>query len=144
MDVVKSNDRNIVEEETARKYRLIILERNPFVRDTCSEVLDRLNCDLYSTAYIENIDKIVGRFDPDGIVIDVGLFDGDGVGLLELVVNVEPKVQFLFLGGEDSDLAESAENLARSIGLHVEENLQRPIDKSALKRSLRRMAYSTA
>ena len=142
MQSAVTNVYDMPSDERCPRRRLLILERNPCVRDTCGEALERFNCDLYSTAFVENVDKVVSRFEPNAIVIDVGLFDDDGVDLLEFVANTRPGVGFLFLADDDNDLAESAEKLARSRGLRVEACLPRPVDMALLKQSLRRMAYS--
>lgn len=128
-----------LEEKQRRTCRLLIFERDALVRDTCARLADSLDCDLYSSAYIDNFESIVRRFEPSGIIMDIGLFDSDGIELLLLVAKHAPHVKVLFLAGDDIQLAESAEKLAWSIGLHVEANLQRPVSKTLLEQSLRRM-----
>lgn len=127
-------------EKQIAKCRLLILEGDPDVRDTCAKFADKLNFDLYSTAYIDDIESVIRQFEPSGIVIDVGLFDGDGVELNDLVTKIAPPLKVLFLGGDNGHCVETAENLARTVGLHVEGNLQRPINETLLQQSLERMA----
>jgi response regulator of citrate/malate metabolism len=129
------------EKETA-KCRLLILERDPHVRDTCAKLADNLDFDLYSTAFIEDIESVIGQFEPSGIVIDVGLFDDNGVKLYDLITQVALPLKVLFLAGDNGQCSEAADNLARAIGLHVEGNLQRPISETLLQQSLERMTLN--
>lgn len=133
-------ERHMLKEKQRRKRRLLIFERDSVVRDKCAGLAANLDCDLYSTTYIDNFEKVVKRFEPSGIVIDAGLFDSDSVELLRAVAEDMPDVKLLFLAGDDSEFDEIAENLAQSVGLHVEGRLRRPISEALLKESIRRIA----
>ncbi len=124
----------------ALKCRMLIFERDALVRDTCAKLADNLDCDLYSTAYIDNFENIVRRFRPTSIVIDVGLLESDDMDLLRLIADDVPDAKVLFLSGDDAILAREAEGLARSVGLSVDGVLQRPVTEAALEQSLQRIA----
>ncbi|MDJ0700923.1 MAG: hypothetical protein QNJ07_13795 [Woeseiaceae bacterium] len=119
---------------------MLIFERDALVRDTCAKLADNLDCDLYSTAYIDNFENIVRRFRPTSIVIDVGLLESDDMDLLRLIADDVPDAKVLFLSGDDAILAREAEGLARSVGLSVDGVLQRPVTEAALEQSLQRIA----
>lgn len=134
------NEHHMLKEKQPKKCRLLIFERDSVVRDKCAGLAASLDCDLYSTTYIDNFEKVVRRFEPSGIVIDAGLFDNDSVELLRAIAEDAPDVKLLFLAGDDSEFDENAESLARSVGLHVEGLLRRPISDALLKESIRRIA----
>lgn len=136
----RKNEQDTLKAKQQKACRLLIFERDPFVRDKCARLAANLNCDLYSTAYIEDFEKVIGRFEPSCIVIDIGLLASDGLELLRVVAKDAPIVKILFLASDDSELDEAAEDLARSVGLHVQENLQRPVSETQLEQSLRRLA----
>lgn len=125
--------------EQRRDRRLLIVEGDPSVRDICGKIADELKCDVYLTSYIANIDNIVSKFQPSGILIDLGLFESYALELQELLLNTKPPLKILFLDGEDEELAKSAETQARSSGLNVEGNLERPVTEDRLEHALKRM-----
>jgi response regulator of citrate/malate metabolism len=110
------------------------------VRDICAALADEFDYDLYSTSYIENIVNIVKKFQPNGIVIDLGLFEDEGIELHELLLGAEPPLNVLFLEGEDDELAQAAQTLAESIGFSVIGKLQMPISVNRLEHVLQHMA----
>ena len=130
----------VLEEEQDRDRRLLILAGDPYVRDTCAALADEFDYDLYSTSYIENIVNIVKKFQPNGIVIDLGLFEDEGIELHELLLGAEPPLNVLFLEGEDDELAQAAQTLAESIGFSVIGKLQMPISVNRLEHVLQHMA----
>lgn len=129
----------VVEEDRGRDRRLLILAGDPYVRDACAALADELHCDLYSTAYVENIDNIVKKFQPKGIVIDLVLFEDDGIHLHELLLNAKPPLNILFLEGDDEELAPVAQTLAKAIGLNVKGSLRRPISENRLEHVLKKL-----
>lgn len=130
----------VLEEEQDRDRRLLILAGDPYVRDTCAALADEFDYDLYSTSYIENIVNIVKKFQPKGVVIDLGLFEDEGIELHELLLSAEPPLNVLFLEGEDDELAQAAQTLAESIGFSIIGKLQLPISVNRLEHVLQHMA----
>ena len=126
-------------EEQRKQRRLLIFERDALVRDACAKVADSLDCVLYSSGYIDNFENIIRHFRPTGIIIDVGLFERNGIEPLRELAKSAPRVSVLLLAGDDPDFAASAEEFARSIGLRIEGSLPRPVSETQLEQSLRRM-----
>ncbi len=124
-------------DERAKRCRMMVFERDALVRDQCARLADSFDCDLYSSAYIENFETIVRSFQPTSIVIDLGLFEGRDNEPLRRIARHLPFVSVLFLAGEDAEFAASAEDFAWSIGLRVEAVLQRPVSDTLLEQSLR-------
>ncbi|MBU2677621.1 MAG: hypothetical protein KJP16_11080 [Gammaproteobacteria bacterium] len=121
------------------KCRLLILESDPHVRDTCTKFADDLHFDVYSTSYVEGIDSVIWSFKPTSVVIDVGLFDDDRIKLYDLVTKIRPPMEILFVAGDDERFVEAAEYMALSMGLHVKGILQRPINETLLLQFLGNM-----
>ncbi len=126
-------------EKQSGKCRLLILESDPLVRDTCTKFADNLRFDLYSTSYAEGIDSVIWSFRPTSVVIDVGLFEDDRIKLYDLVATFRPPIEILFLAGNDEHFVEAAEYMALSMGLHVKGILQRPINETLLQQILENM-----
>lgn len=123
-------------EEQDRGRRLLILARDPHVRDACAALANEFRYDLYSTLYTDNIVRIVKKFKPRGAVIDLGLFEENGVELHRLLISAERPLNILFLEGEDEELTVASQTLATLIGLNVKGKLQMPVSLNRLQHVL--------
>lgn len=119
-----------------RNGRLLIVASDPHVRDACAALADEFGYDLYSTLYIDNIVRIVKKFRPRGVVIDLGLFEKNGVELHWLLLSAERPLNVLFLEGNDAELTNASQTLAEQIGLNVKGKLQMPISMNRLEHVL--------
>lgn len=111
----------------AGRCGLLIFETDASVRDYCAVVASDMGCDLYSTGYVDNHEKVIREFAPAGLIIDVKLLSGNGDDMLVAAARHTPETRILLLAGDDRQQTRAAEARAASLGLFVDGTLDRPV-----------------
>ena len=113
---------------------LLVFETDASVRDRCAVIASDVGCDLYSSGYVDNHDKVIREFAPAGLIIDVKLLSGNGDDdLLDAAARHVPDTRILLLAGDDRQQTRAAEARAASLGLFVDGTLERPVSDEQLE-----------
>ena len=87
-------------------------------------------------------DQVYEAFEPDLIVLDLGIPGADGVELLRRLAADHAQCGVILISGRDKKVLATAERLGRSLGLNMRPSLQKPIPRPRLEQALREASES--
>lgn len=122
----------------SRKDRVLIVEADASVRDSCVSAVESLNLPVYSTAYIDDFEIVLAQLKPTLIVLDLNMLSRGGSDLLDFLVDSQSTTSVLLLSGSDQRVESAAKVLAVSVGLANVAVMKRPTDNLQLQCRLKR------
>lgn len=116
--------------------KVMIVDTDASVRDTCIAVAERLGSSVYTTAYIDDFSLLVPQFLPDVVILDVKMLRRGGSHLLNFLSDCLLPMQIILMS-EAGDRADAlAESLLRSTAIDTVSVIHKPTDQMLLARRL--------
>ena len=122
---------NIADFPNLEGLSLLLVDDDPAIIRSVGRALRGLGADVRSAGSIEEARLVLASFQPDAVLADLQLKDGQGLELLPIFHNRCPGGAFYLITGHGS-----VENAVLSIKQGVREYFQKPVDPIALAKQL--------
>ena len=127
IEIVSTRAQERATEAASIRARILVVEDNPLVADAVSAFLELRNCAVSSCSTVECAEAMVRDEQPDVVIIDYMLPDGNALDALPRLRSRAPSTAVIILTGHGSiDLA------VRAIKEGAEHFLTKPVEMAAL------------
>ncbi|MGB0684053.1 MAG: GGDEF/EAL domain-containing response regulator [Magnetovibrionaceae bacterium] len=124
--------------------RILILDDDHELREFLTLISESQGFETLAVATFVELQKAVGDFQPDMIILDLSLDDADGVEVLRYLGVLESSAAVLLISSFEERLLKSALNLGRSFGLNMLGNLQKPLKPGDVRAELSKLPERSA
>ena len=122
--------------------RLLIVDDEAAIRFQFRGIAEALGYEVAEASDARQFDQVYEAFDPDLIVLDLGMPGTDGVELLRRLAADHAQCGVILISGRDKKVVVTAERLGRSLDLRMRPSLQKPIPRARLEQALREASES--
>lgn len=129
---------------TLADRRILILDDDHELREFLTLISESQGFETLAVATFVELQKAVGDFQPDMIILDLSLDDADGVEVLRYLGVLESSAAVLLISSFEERLLKSALNLGRSFGLNMLGNLQKPLKPGDVRAELSKLPERSA
>ena len=123
-----------------RRPRLLVVDDDSDAAGLVLRVATRCGYDAVSLLEIGTLDSVLRSIEPDVLTLDLCMPQMDGIEVLSHLKTQGFKGQLIIISGQDDWLRRQAKDLARTYGLNIADEMGKPIDLSALRGLLARLA----
>ncbi|MGH6990275.1 MAG: EAL domain-containing protein [Stellaceae bacterium] len=124
--------------------RLIIIDDEPAVGNFIGRVARRAGFDVIVTTEATDFRQRVRSWQPDVIILDLGMPDADGIETLRFLADERATARILIISGFDDKIIEAANRLGAARGLNMAGVLQKPVLIEELTHVLRRVDHDVS
>lgn len=118
------------------KPAILVVEDHPILSEFMASVASELGWGVSTAATVREFDEVLLKAQPDVVVIDLGLPDGDGLDVLRRLANIGYQGAIYIVSGFDEDILDRSCQLARTLGLNVIGRAQKPISAKLMQKML--------
>ena len=122
--------------------RLLIVDDEAAIRFQFRGIAEALGYEVAEASDARQFNQVYEAFDPDLIVLDLGMPGADGVELLRRLAADHAQCGIILISGRDKKVLVTAERLGRSLDLRMRPSLQKPIPRARLEQALREASES--
>ena len=122
--------------------RLLIVDDEAAIRFQFRGIAEALGYEVAEASDARQFDQVYEAFDPDLILLDLGMPGADGVELLRGLAADHAQCGVILVSGRYKKVLATAERLGRSLGLNMRPSLQKPIPRARLEQALREASES--
>ena len=122
--------------------RLLIVDDEAAIRFQFRGIAEALGYEVAEASDARQFEQVYEAFNPDLIMLDLGMPGADGVELLRRLAADHAQCGVILISGRDKKVLVTAERLGRSLGLNMRSSLQKPIPRARLEQALREASES--
>ena len=120
-------------------HRLVVVDDEPAVGNFLGRVARRAGFDVIVTADPADFKLRVRSWQPDMIILDLGMPDTDGIEMLRFLADERVAARILIISGFDDKILDAANRLGAARGLNMAGVLRKPVLIEELTHVLRRV-----
>jgi DNA-binding NtrC family response regulator len=125
---------------TSRRPRLLVVDDDSDASGLVLRIALRCGYDAVSLVEIGTLDSVLRSIQPDVLTLDLCMPKMDGIEVLSHLKAQGFKGHLIIISGQDDWLRKQARDLARTYGLNVADEMAKPVDLTALRGLLTRLA----
>jgi len=122
--------------EAAPRMRLLAVDDHPDSGELVVRMAKRSGYDAVATADPKQVGSLVRELKPDVLTMDLCMPEIDAIELFAVLKQVGFAGHLVIVSGQDDALRRAAAKLAGFHGIRVVDDLQKPVDLSALRHLL--------
>jgi CheY-like chemotaxis protein len=122
--------------QTERKTRLLAIDDNLPLAELIVRVAERCGYEARTLVNSYFLAETLERWQPDILTLDLSMPQEDGVSLLSVLEQKRFTGRIVIISGQQDWLRRSACRLAAARGLHIAQDLEKPVDIVVLKQVL--------
>jgi len=126
-------------DQVRRKTRLLAIDDHGDSAELIARIATKQGYEAKAASSPEALRENWDAWRPDVLTVDLCMPDEDGLGVFSLLERLGFTGQIVIISGQDTWLRKSAGRLASARGLHVVEDLSKPIDLKVLRGLLDRL-----
>jgi DNA-binding NtrC family response regulator len=131
--------------ETAKaKARLLAIDDNSDSAELVTRVAGKCGYEARSVTDTRTMREILDVWRPQVVTLDLCMPDEDGIGILSTLKDAGFEGELIIISGQDDWLRKTAGRLALARGLNVIDDMQKPVDLSALRELLTKLQTQRA
>ena len=119
-----------------RGERLLVVDSDPAYRKLVSEIAKDLNYSVEASRDGREFKRTYVRFQPTAVVLDLLLPDGDGIQLLNFLIQEGSDARVIVISEINDRLRDATNTLASTFGLRLIANLPKPVEPETLRAAL--------
>ena len=123
----------------AAKMRLLAVDDHSDSAELVARVAQKCGYEAKSLADTRGLPDLIKDWEPEILTLDLCMPQDDGIAILSVLKEVGFKGRLIIVSGQDDWLRKSATRLAEARGLHVVEDVSKPVDLKALRDLLTRL-----
>jgi len=120
--------------------KLVVIDDDDLITELVIEAAQQVGFMGAAANDFETFKEILGRIQPDLILIDLVMPQVDGIQVLRYLASQNCTSNILLMSGFDPKVVQTAQRLGLSLGLNVEGILSKPVSISVLKAEIKRAA----
>jgi DNA-binding NtrC family response regulator len=126
-------------ETTAAKGRLLAVDDSADSADLVARIAAKCGYDAQAISDPKSVRALVASWKPEVLTLDLCMPEADGIDLLSTLEETGFSGLLIIISGQDSWFRKAASRLAEVRGLKVADDLQKPVDITALRQLLSRL-----
>ena len=135
--------RTTTERSAPEGERLLVVDSDPAYRKLVSEIAKDLDYSVEASRDGREFKQRYVRFQPTAVVLDLLLPDGDGIQLLNFLMQEGSDARIIVISEINDRLRDATNTLASTYGLRIIANLPKPVEPETLRAALDPAAVPT-
>jgi DNA-binding NtrC family response regulator len=119
--------------------RLLAVDDSADSADLVARVATRCGFEAQATSDPTRVRALVTSWKPEVLTLDLCMPEADGIDLLLVLAETGFNGRLVIISGQDSWFRKAASRLAKTRGLKVVDDLQKPVNIAALRELLSRL-----
>lgn len=116
--------------------RLLVIDDDQDMRDFIREVAEDCGYEVATSSTPDEFKRTYGSLEPDLIIVDLAMPEGNGVELLSFLAERGCKAPVLILSGHERSMIDLVKTLAVGLGLPAVTTLRKPVRPAELRAAL--------
>lgn len=130
--------------EAERKARLLAVDDNLPLAELIVRVAQRCGYEAEPLVNSYYLAQTLDRWQPDTLTLDLSMPQEDGIGLLSVLEQKRFAGRIVIISGQQDWMRKSASRLAKARGLHIAQDLEKPVDIVTLRQVLTNLLQPAA